>query len=71
MMGPGGAVVGGNEPLTPEQQEQMHATAVRAARAELSRLMLGWFGMAHPTVAAEYTYAGEAESPDGRRTSST
>ena len=28
--------------------------------------MLGWFGMVHPTLAVQYTYAGEAESPDGK-----
>jgi hypothetical protein len=29
-------------------------------------LMLGWFAMAHPALRAEYIYAGEAESPDGK-----
>ena len=28
--------------------------------------MLGWFGAAHPSLQATYTYAGEAESPDGK-----
>ena len=28
--------------------------------------MLGWFGATHPSVNAHYTYAGEAESPDGK-----
>jgi hypothetical protein len=28
--------------------------------------MLGWFGSAHPSLQAQYTYAGEAESPDGK-----
>ena len=28
--------------------------------------MLGWFAMAHPSTNAEYSYAGEAESPDGK-----
>ena len=39
---------------------------VRGSRAEASRLMLGWFAMAHPAVNAQYIYAGEAESPDGK-----
>jgi hypothetical protein len=39
---------------------------LRAARAEASRFMLGWLAMAHPALQAEYTYVGEAESPDGR-----
>ncbi len=39
---------------------------MRSYRTELSRLMLGWFGTAHPSLNAQYTYAGEAESPDGK-----
>ena len=39
---------------------------LRNARADISRLMLGWFASTHPALAAEYTYAGEAESPDGK-----
>lgn len=52
--------------LTPEQIEQMNKTLVRNGQVEVSRLMLGWFAAAHPAVNAEYTYAGEAESPDGK-----
>lgn len=58
--GPGGAAT------TPEQQAMMAASAIRAQRVELSRLMLGWFGTAHPALNAVYTYDGEAESPDGK-----
>jgi hypothetical protein len=65
LAGPGGPM-GPNEKPTPEQQEQMTAAALRATRQDVSRLMLGWFGMSHPTVPVEYSYAGEAESPDGR-----
>lgn len=57
--GPGGE-------MTPEQQAMMNATLIRSQRVELSRLMLGWFGQAHPGLKATYTYAGEAESPDGK-----
>ena len=67
-MGPGGAMNHG-EPAakpTPEQQEQMNKTMVRGSRQEVSRLMLGWFATVHPTLQAQYTYAGEAESPDGK-----
>jgi hypothetical protein len=66
MMGAGGPVVGGGLELTPEQQAEMQARQLRSARQDVSRLMLGWFGMAHPTMTVEYSYAGEAESPDGR-----
>ena len=64
-------VVAGGAPsadgkMTPEQEAMMNASMIRGARVELSRLMLGWFGMAHPGLKATYTYAGEAESPDGK-----
>jgi hypothetical protein len=68
-MGPGGGAFSGtgNDPKpTPEEQEKMNAAMLRSSRQELSRLMLGWFAMAHPSVNAEYSYAGEAESPDGK-----
>jgi hypothetical protein len=65
-MGPSGAMAGPTEKPTPEQQQQIDRTVVRSSRQELSRLMLGWFGAAHPSLNARVTYAGEAESPDGK-----
>jgi hypothetical protein len=64
-MGPGGARPPG-EKLSPEEQQKADAQMLRSARADVSRLMLGWFATAHPTMDAQYTYAGEAESPDGK-----
>lgn len=64
-MGPGGAMHDAPKP-TPEQLAQMSAAALRSARAEASRFMLGWLAMAHPSLKAEYAYAGEAESSDGK-----
>ncbi|MDQ3068797.1 MAG: hypothetical protein M3R55_03590 [Acidobacteriota bacterium] len=61
----GGGSRGGG-PMTPEQQAMVNATMIRSQRVELSRMMLGWFGQAHPGLNAKYTYAGEAESPDGK-----
>lgn len=66
MGGPGGPMPTNGEKPTPEQEAQIRAMALRAARQEISRLMLGWFGMAHPSINPEYSYAGEAESPDGK-----
>jgi hypothetical protein len=67
MGGPGGAVsTTPGQKLPPEEQEKLDRAMVRSARVELSRLMLGWFAMAHPRVSVEYSYAGEAESPDGK-----
>jgi hypothetical protein len=72
--GPGGAVIrmtgpvstsSGDKP-TPEQLEQISRAAVRTARTEASRLMLGWFANAHPAADAQYSYLGEAESVEGK-----
>lgn len=65
--GPGGTPIGaGGEKPTPEQQAQLDKQIVRSARQEIGRLMLGWFAMAHPSLSVQYSYAGEAESPDGK-----
>jgi hypothetical protein len=64
-MGPGGPAPSGEKP-SPEEQERIDKQTIRSSRAEISRLMLGWFATTHPAIAAEYTYAGEAESPDGK-----
>jgi len=65
-MGPGGAMHGEGAKPTPEQLAQINAASLKTSRAEVSRMMLGWFGSAHPSLQATYTYAGEAESPDGK-----
>jgi hypothetical protein len=65
-MGPGGPIGGDAPKLTDEQKAQLNKGSLRTAKVELSRLMLGWFATAHPSLAAQYTYAGEAESPDGK-----
>ena len=72
-IGPGGPPPGGPggpgpvaEKLTPEQQEQADRQMLRSARADISRLMLGWFAAVHPSLPVTYTYAGEAESPEGK-----
>jgi len=65
--GPGAAGFGaGGEKPTPEQQAQIDKQIIRSAKQEIGRLMLGWFAMAHPSLGVQYTYAGEAESPDGK-----
>ena len=54
------------EAPTPEQLAQINASSLKNYRQEVSRLMLGWFGATHPSLKSTYTYAGEAESPDGK-----
>jgi hypothetical protein len=66
MGGSGAPDAAAGEKPTPEQIEQMTKTLVRNGQVEASRLMLGWFAAAHPAANAQYSYAGEAESPDGK-----
>lgn len=65
-----GAGAGAHQPEgekpTPEQLEQMNKSSLRTYRQEISRLMLGWFGTTHPSLKAQYSYIGEAQSPDGK-----
>lgn len=63
--GSGGGHPEGEKP-TPEQLDQMNKTSLRNYRQEISRLTLGWFGATHPSLKAQYSYVGEAESPDGK-----
>ncbi len=65
-MGGNPSVTNSDDKPTPEQLAQMNKAMVRSGQTEASRLMLGWFAMAHPSINAEYTYAGDAESPDGK-----
>jgi hypothetical protein len=65
-IGPGGSGPSPERKLTPEEQVKADAQMLRMARMDVSRLMLGWFAVAHPSLSAEYVYAGEAESPDGK-----
>ncbi|HEX9365566.1 MAG TPA: hypothetical protein VF921_03005 [Vicinamibacterales bacterium] len=63
---PGSFSIGSGEQPSPEQLAGMSKMRARSSQSEASRLMLGWFAMAHPALNAQYTYAGEAESPDGK-----
>lgn len=62
MAGPGGAGPGG----VPPDPEAMKAAMLRAQRADFARIMLGWLATAPDYLGATFSYAGEAESPDGR-----
>jgi hypothetical protein len=66
MGGPPGAPIAPGEKPTPEQQQQIAKAMVRSSKQEVSRLMLGWLAIAHPSLNAQYNYGGEAESPDGK-----
>lgn len=64
--GPGGPMPPPGEKPSPEEQERLDKAMLRSTRIDLSRLTLGWFVSAHPSLNVEFTYAGEAESPDGK-----
>lgn len=66
MGGPGGAASPSAPKLSPEEQGKADRAMIRSSQQEVSRMMLGWFATTHPSINAEYAYAGEAESPDGR-----
>ena len=63
-LGPGGATAGGQ--VTPEQAEAMRKSALAAAHEEFARFTLGVFATSFPAFPLEFTYAGQAESPDGK-----
>jgi len=62
--GPGGAAPGATP--TPEQQEAMRKNALMAAREDFARLTLGMFATSFSAFPLEFSYAGQAESPDGK-----
>lgn len=45
---------------------QGHATQQQAIRAEFARLLLGWLITTPASLPVEFSYAGEAEAPDGK-----
>ena len=60
--GAGGRDARPTEKPTPEQQQQIDRAVVRSSRQELSRLMLGWFGAAHPVAERAATRTRERPS---------
>jgi len=63
-MGPGGPAPG--VPPTPEQQAAMRKAALASAHEDFARLTLGMFASSYPAFPLEFSYAGQAESPDGK-----
>lgn len=58
--GPGGAAT------NPEQAARVRAASLTGARHDFARLTLGMFGASLPAYPLEMSYAGLAESPDGK-----
>jgi hypothetical protein len=61
--GPGG-LSGGSE--TPEQAETRRKASLLSSRQEFARLLLGMLAASPETYPLQFTYAGQAESPDGK-----
>jgi len=73
LMGGGGQIVlrtaGGPAPgqtLTPEQKAANDERMVLSAKKDFARMTLGMFGSSFAAFPLEFTYAGQADSPDGK-----
>ena len=62
-MSPGGPMVGGQ--MTPAQVETQRKLSLAANRREFARLSIGLFGGSSDVFPVEFSYAGQAEAPDG------
>jgi hypothetical protein len=60
-----GTAPGGMQ-ATPEQIEVQRKALLASNKREFARLALGMFAASSPVFPVEFTYAGEAESPDGK-----
>jgi len=63
--GPGGAGIAGT-PATPEQQEAARRAALIGAKQDYARMALGMFAKSPAAYPLTMTFAGQAESPDGK-----
>ncbi len=61
--GPGGP---GGGPATPEQEAENRKRMLSNSRQELARLSLGFLLASLPVYPLEFSYSGQAESPDGK-----
>ena len=64
VMRPGGPMPGGE--ATPEQLEAQRKSLLLGARRDFTRFALGMFGAGSASYPVAFTYAGQAESPDGK-----
>jgi hypothetical protein len=53
-------------PITPEQAQQARVIGLQSAKREFTRLALGMFASGSAAYPIEFSYAGQAESPDGK-----
>jgi hypothetical protein len=62
---PGGSTVD-PEKMTPEQKAEMDRMRLLQNKKEYTRVTLGMFAASSAAYPLEFTYSGEAESPDGK-----
>jgi len=65
MAGPGGTALD-PEKMTPEQKAEFDKIRLLQNRKEYAKLALGMFAAAPATYPLTFTYAGEAEAPEGK-----
>ena len=64
--GPPAGRPGGPPPPTPEQLSAARAARLTGAKQDFARLMLGLFATSFSSYPLTYTYAGQAEAPQGK-----
>jgi hypothetical protein len=64
MSGPGGAT--DPDKMTPEQKAEADRLRLLSNKKDFTRLTLGIFAASSPAYPLEFSYAGQAESPDGK-----
>lgn len=57
---------GAPAPPTPEQRAEAAQRMVLAAKKDFARMMLGMLGSSYEAFPLQFSYAGEAEAPDGK-----
>lgn len=65
MMRPAGSAAPGTT-MSEAQQAAMNAALLKNARAEFTRYTVAFFGASYAGNPVEFTYGGQAESPDGK-----
>jgi len=61
---PGGPAPG--QTATPEQKAEMDQRLLMTAKKDFARMTVGMFGSSYDAFPVEFSYAGQADSPDGK-----
>lgn len=62
----GGPGPGPGQPLTPEQKAEANQRLLMTAKKDFARMTVGMFGESFSTFPLAFSYAGQADSPDGK-----